>query len=73
MFVLVRISLHIEFTSFWFAHFSRQILNRNYYLLEKVGQKKPGLLPSKNYELTVSHFRARTREKPHGPEESNLI
>ena len=31
--------------------------------MEKVGQKEQGLLPSKNYELTVSNFRARTREK----------
>ena len=32
------------------------------YLLDKVGQKEQGLLPSKNCGLTVSHFRAITRK-----------
>ena len=56
-------SLH--FTAHWitlfqFALCSHQILNRNNQLLEKVRQKGTRF---KNYELTVSHFRARTREK----------
>ena len=42
--------------------FSPKKLNRNYYLLDKVGQKEQGLLPSKNCGLTVSHFRAIARK-----------